>query len=88
MLLGIIYNNGCYGLQWNLRIKDTLGPTTLSFVKLRGCPLLGGSNCISTVERELFGARNSVLCREVCPLLECPLSEVPLYMQNHHMRLN
>ena len=57
--------------------KDTLnlGPAILSFVE-RGCPLsevIFYRVCI----QEYF---RLVLCWEVCPLSECPLSEVSQYV--------
>ena len=61
-----LYVNACGHLtvlQWNLQIKDTLGPLSLSFV--RRLSSLGGSKCIRTIGKTYFGTSSLVLCREV-----------------------
>ena len=69
--------NGLH-IQRNLRIKDTLGPATLSFVER-----LSSSRRLKLYqhcrERIIWDRQLCPLYREVCPLSECPLSEVPLY---------
>ena len=53
-------------VQWNLQIKDTSEPAILPFVALFSNELL-------------LQESQSVLCWEVVPFLEGPLSEVPLH---------
>ena len=52
----------------------------------RGCPLLGGSQCIESI-RKYFGTLSSVPCREVSLygvlISEGPLLEVSLYIHPH-----
>ena len=70
MVLTIIQQNqNCLTIiQWNLRIVDTIG--THPFVLCREVVLF----------QRLF-CTECVLCWEVCPLSECPLSEVLLYIK-------
>ncbi len=64
-------------IQWNLRIKDTLGSATLSSVeRLSFSWRLKMYYCYGK------GDQKSVPCREVVPFSEGPLSEVPLYCPN------
>ena len=46
---------------------------------LLACPLLGGLSSFGVSFVGRFVLFWSVLCREVCPLSEYPLSEVPRY---------
>ena len=63
------------GVQWNLRIKDTLGPAILSTVeKFSSSQRLKMNYCYRK------GVQKCVLCWEVVPFSEDPLSEVPLYV--------
>ena len=65
-------------LQWNLRMKDTLGQP---FCPLQGgCPLLGSSQCIGTMGRKYLGTSSCVLCGKIVLILKHPLSEIPLYI--------
>ena len=50
-------------IRWDLFIKDTLGPANLSTVERLFT--LQMSKCISTIGKSIFGALESVLCREV-----------------------
>ena len=50
-------------IQWDLFIKDTLGPPNLSTVERLST--LQRWKCISTIRESIFGALESVLCREV-----------------------
>ena len=45
-------------LQWNLRLKDTSGTIQIQLFcsLLRGCPLLGDSQCIETIGRVILGS--------------------------------
>ena len=52
-------------IQWNLRIKDTLGQPLLSFV--RRLSSLGGSKYIGNIERKYSETSSHVLCREAAP---------------------
>ena len=60
-------------LQWNLRTKDTLGLIVLSLVER-----LSLSRRLNNTLKYEHGAATSVLCREVVPISEGSLSEVPL----------
>ena len=50
-------------LQWDLFIKDTLGPANMSTVERLST--FRGGKYISTIRKSIFGALESVLCREV-----------------------
>ena len=57
-------------VQWNLRIKDTLGPVVLSYVeRLSSSRRLKMNDCYEK------GVQNCVLCWEVVPFSEGPLSK-------------
>ena len=60
-------------IQWNLRIRDTLGPAILSSVER-----LSSSRRVKMIYCYGKGVQNDVLCWEAVPFLEGPLSEVPL----------
>ena len=64
-------------LKWNLQIKDTLEPAIiLSFVeKVSSSRILKTNYCYRK------GVRKGVLCWEVVPFSEGPLSEVKVYHQ-------
>ena len=53
--------------------------------------LHGGLKCIRAIEKHIFRTLNCLLCREVyttiilCPYLECPLSDIPLYTATIHL---
>ena len=70
-------------IQWNLRIKDTLGTinsAVLSFIERLSS--FRGSKCTKTIGHVIFGTSNDVLCRGLLysvPISEGPLSDVPLY---------
>ena len=55
-------------LQWNLSIKDTLGPGNLSTVE-RLSTLQRWKICVRTIGKSIFGALQSVLCREVISMV-------------------
>ena len=50
-------------IQWDLFIKDTLGPANLSTVERLST--LQRWKCMSTIGKSIFGALESVLCKEV-----------------------
>ena len=54
-------------IQWNLSIKEKLGPGNLSTVERLST--LQGRKCISTIVKSIFGALQSVLCREVISMV-------------------
>ena len=60
-------------IQWNLRIKDTLGPAIVSSVER-----LSSSYTLKMNYYYGKGVQNCVLCLEVASISEGPLSEVPL----------
>ena len=69
--IGVMIGSPCYCIKNTFRPATVLCREVVLFSEVQ-------VNCISTVERELFGAGNSVLCSKDCPLSECSLSEVPL----------
>ncbi len=67
----------CMYVHWNLRTKDTLGPTILSTIERSSSFLIRLFLLLLwDIMRTLW--LWSVLCREVVPFSEGPLSEVPL----------
>ena len=62
----------CYSIQWNLQTRDTLGLIVFPLVE----------------KLSLSKVLNKVVCKEVVPISEGPLSEVPLYMRNHSGGIN
>ena len=56
-------------IQWNLFIKDTLGPANLSTVERLWLSTLQRWKCINTIGKFIFGASESVLCREVISMV-------------------
>ena len=60
-------------IQWNLQLKDTLGAAILSFFER-----LSSSRRLKMNYHYGKGVQKSVLCWEVVPFSEGPLSEVPL----------
>ena len=69
-------NNRFLYIQWNLRIKDTLGAAILSSVeRLSSSWRLKTNYCYGK------GVQKCVLYWEVVPFPEDPLLEVPLYLR-------
>ncbi len=65
-----------YIIQWNLRIKDTLGPCG-HFIHYREAVLF--SEVWKSIVAMESGTSRTVLSREAVLFAEGPLSEVPLY---------
>ena len=61
------------GVQWNLRIADTIGTHPFVLCREVNCPLS------KVILYRVCIIIWCVLCWEVCPHSECPLSEVSLY---------